>query len=169
MSRSLDRCLLVGVCLLSLSGLSACAKGACESIPRSGAGKAFCLDDTKKSSCEKPSALADHAFHSGATCTSLGYKPCVLPRIMFKTCDTERGACVGKVKPGGPAVAPGMPTSFCLENQLRRDCERPSTSLDYAFDTKTCAQVGFPKVCVGGRFPQSARFAECPRGLTEKK
>jgi len=75
---------------------------------------------------------------------------------------------VGKVKPGR-SVAPGMPTSFCLEAQRRRACERPSTALDYTFRSKGCAELGYPKNCVGGRFPASARFAVCPRGLTEKK
>ena len=162
------RCLMAGG-VLSLLGLAGCAKGACESLPKSAAGQAFCLDGIKKSNCEKPSTLADHAFHSGKTCTELGYKTCVLPKVMFKTCDTDRGSCVGKVKAGGPAPAAGMPSTFCLENQRQRDCERPSRMLDYTFSAKTCAQVGFPKTCEGGRFPPSARFVECPRGLTEKK
>lgn len=155
--------------IVSLFGLAGCAKGACESIPRGGIGTPFCLDDIKKSNCEKPSTLADHAFHASQTCTALGYKPCVLPKMMFKTCDSDRGSCAGKVKAGGPAPAAGMPNTFCLENQRRRDCERPSRMFDYTFSTKSCAEVGFPKTCVGGRFPPSARFVECPRGLTEKK
>lgn len=165
----LHRCVLIGSSMLLLSGVAGCSKGACESIPKGGMGQAYCLDEMKKSSCEKPSALADHTFHSDKTCTALGYKLCVLPRMMFKTCGTDRGACVGKVRPAGPAPAPGMPSSFCLENQLRRDCERPSKMLDYTFSTKPCAELGFPKICEGGRFPASARFGECPRGLTEKK
>jgi len=164
----LRRCLMAGG-VLSLLGLAGCAKGACESMPKGGVGQPFCLDDVKKSNCERPSALAGHAFHAGKTCTELGYKPCVLPKIMFKTCDSERGSCVGKIKAGGPAPAGGMPSTFCLENQRRRECERPSRMIDYTFSTKTCAEVGFPKTCVGGRFPPSARFVECPRGLTEKK
>ncbi len=165
----LPRCLLPSALVILLPQLAGCSKGACESIPKGRAGEPFCLDDVKKSNCEKPSTLADHAFHSGTTCTALGYRTCVLPKVMFKTCSTDRGACVGKVKPGGPPVAPGMPTTFCLEDQVRRDCERPSRLFDYTFSTKKCAEVGFPKTCIGGRFPPSARFAECPRGLTEKK
>jgi hypothetical protein len=165
----LSRALLALGGITLLVGQSGCSKGACESLPKSGAGQEFCLDDSKRSSCEKPSALANHVFHAGKKCSEIGYKPCVLPKVMFKTCGTDRGACVGKVKPSGPSVAPGMPTTFCLENQLRRDCERPSRMFDYTFSAKPCAEVGFPKACVGGRFPASARFVECPRGLTEKK
>ncbi len=160
---------LCAAATLVLAASSGCSKGACESLPKGGGGTEFCLDDSKRSSCEKPSALANHVFHAGKKCAEIGYKPCVLPKVMFKTCGSDRGACAGKVKPGGPPVAPGMPTSFCLENQLRRDCERPSRMFDYTFSDKPCAALGFPKECVGGRFPASARFAECPRGLTEKK
>jgi hypothetical protein len=154
----------------ALLGLSGCSKGSCASTPKGGAGMEFCTDNIKKSDCEKPSPLADHAFDSSRTCEQRGYKLCKLPKVWFKSCGMDRGSCVG-VFGAGARIRPGMPREYCLENQTRHDCERPSKAdVKYTFDeAKTCVQRGYPLTCVGGKFPASTRWATCPEGLTPKK
>ena len=59
--------------------------GSCESVQKNDATNGFCLDNSKKSECDKPSPTSNHSFDS-RTCAERGYKKCGALPMMMKSC-----------------------------------------------------------------------------------
>ena len=78
------------------------------------------------------------------------------------------GACVGTAK-AGVTVPGGGDAAMCLEKQTAQECNSPSARMSYVYGLhETCASRGYPKQCVGGTYPDSTRFKECPPGTTAR-
>lgn len=72
------------------------------------------------------------------------------------------GGCVGNVKPEYDP-APGNPREFCLEDQSEMQCTEKLPSIKYTFnESKSCAELGFPKDCPSNPIGKKARYKECP-------